>query len=365
MVQCRECKLLQRQCTVLKTNAEQKMGEEKQLRTASSSKVKWMHLSHASQTERLANQDQLELFEEVVSEAGSNSHVLREAWEQDNQNHTEFMQDQEQNVDGSHGNRWSMITYRMAVAVYTRSSSAYQALKSFDILKLPSVRSLQHYTSGHNDPPGWCEEHIIEMLQQYTSLKKECAQLSSSGSQLSPVPVAQTRPLKMIFDEVKVVGKVLWNSSSQEVYGPSMTPDQFSSLQDVFQELRNDDMQCTEYVLQFLWRDMMSSTDIFGPYYTSSKSMDAKFTFACVLDSLWLFHSYGLMVSALVCDGTSTNLTLLKACSSPQERIWTWCGCCCAALRQRHASAVALPRFSKSRPGLASMWLLTKRLFSR
>ena len=342
MVQCRECKLLQRQCTVLKANAEQRKGEEKQLRTASSSKVKWMHLSPASQTERLANvrqdrrilkrslachenldlhlsedqsdelhsackalqQDQLELFEDVVAEAGTNSNVLREAWEQDH-NHTEFLQDQDRNVDGSHGNRWSMITYRMALAVYTRSSSAYQALKSFGILKLPSVRSLQHYTSGHNDPPGWCEEHIIEMLQQYTNLKKECllqgkAQPKSDGI--------------MIFDEVKVVSRVLWNSSSQEVYGLSMTPDQFTSLQDVFQELRNDaDMQRTEYVLQFLWRDMMSSTDIFGPYYTSPKSMDAKFIYACVLDSFRLFHSYGLMLSALVCEGASTNLTLLKA----------------------------------------------------
>lgn len=40
-----------------------------------------------------------------------------------------------------HGNRWSTITYRMALAVFCRSPAAYEALAGFDILQLPPVDS--------------------------------------------------------------------------------------------------------------------------------------------------------------------------------------------------------------------------------
>uniref|UniRef100_A0A1X7VBN4 Uncharacterized protein n=1 Tax=Amphimedon queenslandica TaxID=400682 RepID=A0A1X7VBN4_AMPQE len=38
---------------------------------------------------------------------------------------------------GSRGNKWSMVTIRMALAVCVRSPAAYEALKSVGVLQLP------------------------------------------------------------------------------------------------------------------------------------------------------------------------------------------------------------------------------------
>lgn len=82
------------------------------------------------------------------------------------------------------------------------------------------------------------------------------------------------------------------------------------SLQDI-----KDDASTrqTSYILQFLWRDLTSSFDIVGPYYTSAKSLESKFIFSCVIETLKMFHFHGLKTSLLVCDGAAPNLTMIKA----------------------------------------------------
>ena len=68
----------------------------------------------------------------------------------------------------------------------------------------------------------------------------------------------------------------------------------------------------TSYILQFQWRDLTSSFDIVGPYYTSSKTLESKFIYSCVIETLKLFHLHGLKTSLLVCDGAASNLTMIK-----------------------------------------------------
>ena len=55
---------------------------------------------------------------------------------------------------GKTGNRWSMITIRVALAIFLRSPAAYEALKSFKLLQLPSRSTLQMYTSAFMDEAG-------------------------------------------------------------------------------------------------------------------------------------------------------------------------------------------------------------------
>lgn len=43
-----------------------------------------------------------------------------------------------------------------ALAVYVRSPAAYEALKSFKLLQLPSKTTLQAYTGAFLDDPGIC-----------------------------------------------------------------------------------------------------------------------------------------------------------------------------------------------------------------
>lgn len=49
---------------------------------------------------------------------------------------------------GKRSNCWSAVTIRLALAVYCRSPPAYDALKSFKLLQLPSRSTLQAYTGA-------------------------------------------------------------------------------------------------------------------------------------------------------------------------------------------------------------------------
>ena len=55
-----------------------------------------------------------------------------------------------------------------------------------------------------------------------------------------------------------------------------------------------------------------SKFDVIGPHFTAEKSLETKFLASCLIESLYAFEIYGFHVSALVCDGASCNLALLK-----------------------------------------------------
>lgn len=102
-----------------------------------------------------------------MEEAGEHVEDIRAQWSNDVSGRDTFFADQQRNRSGEKGNRWSMVTYRLALAVFTRSPAAYESLKSFNILQLPSVRSLRQYTGGQFDEPGYCEEAIQEQFEKY------------------------------------------------------------------------------------------------------------------------------------------------------------------------------------------------------
>ena len=98
----------------------------------------------------------------------------------------------------------------------------------------------------------------------------------------------------LIFDEVRVVARLMWNSRSQRVVGFSMSHEDMANLLDVYQTLDSDAAtKSTTYILQFLWRDLTSSFDVVGPYYTSNGAMESKYILGIVLETVKLFHLYG------------------------------------------------------------------------
>lgn len=115
----------------------------------------------------------------------------------------------------------------------------------------------------------------------------------------------------LIFDKVKVVSHLLWNSGSQEVIGLAMNLEDLSALHDVYASLGDEEPQQASYMLQFVWRDLTSSFDSIGPYY-SSESLKSKFILACVFETVKIFYSYEFQTSVLVCDSASANLTASK-----------------------------------------------------
>ena len=81
----------------------------------------------------------------------------------------------------------------------------------------------------------------------------------------------------LIFDEVHVVARLMWNSHNQKLVGFVMTPGEMSCLLDVYQTLEDHATKGTNHMLQFTWRDMTSNFDIIGPYYTSNGPFESKF----------------------------------------------------------------------------------------
>jgi len=168
------------------------------------------------------------------------------------------------------------------LAVYSRSPAAYEALKSFGILKLPSRSTVQAYTSCFLHEGGSTWESISEQACMYEKFKQQC---SRSGKQM---PMGDG---VLIFDEVKVISRLLWNSRSQKIIGLAMTAEDQLSLHDIYHQFSRDGkVKQTSYILQFLWRDLTSEFDIIGPYYSSFEVFSAKFVFACLFDTIELFQ---------------------------------------------------------------------------
>lgn len=91
-----------------------------------------------------------------------------------------------------------MINTIVALAVYCRSPAAYEALKSFDVLQLPSKATLQAYTGAFLHEPGATTSCIADQVAQYVLF---CQQLLKEGKKESQhVGV-------LIFDEVKVISR--------------------------------------------------------------------------------------------------------------------------------------------------------------
>lgn len=97
----------------------------------------------------------------------------------------------------------------------------------------------------------------------------------------------------LIFDEVKVISSLIWNSRSHHLVGLAMSPQQQASLQDIFNLFDPTlHVKQTNYVLQFLWWDLTSSFDIVGLYFISENPMTVKFIMAYVLETIKIFQVY-------------------------------------------------------------------------
>ena len=60
-----------------------------------------------------------------------------------------------------------MITFCLALAIYTQSPFAYEALQGSGILQLPGVFTLKTSTSFNLDNSGFSEERMAHARQQY------------------------------------------------------------------------------------------------------------------------------------------------------------------------------------------------------
>ena len=99
--------------------------------------------------------------------------ILKHIWENDvTQNRKDFYKDQGRNTGSDPGSRYSVITYRVALAVFSRSPAAYEALKSFNILQLPSVSTMKTYMPANREEPGPVYHRLAEEKTKYEEIKE-------------------------------------------------------------------------------------------------------------------------------------------------------------------------------------------------
>ena len=96
----------------------------------------------------------------------------------------------------------------LAMAVYTRSPAAYDALKGFGILQLPSKATLQAYTGAIMHEPGARSECIESQVAHYVLFKVQCRVAGRQEPRLDAM---------LLLDEVKVACQLMWNSRSHQL----------------------------------------------------------------------------------------------------------------------------------------------------
>ena len=95
---------------------------------------------------------------------------------------------------------------------------------------------------------GECQKRILDAASRYKALREQ----HEKEGKKCPGPEGDG---VLIFDEIRVVARLMWNSRNQRVVGFSMSHDDMANLLDVYQSLDPDAAtRSTTYILQFLWR---------------------------------------------------------------------------------------------------------------
>eukprot|EP00732_Lithocolla_globosa_P002797 Lithocolla_globosa_v1_NODE_1960_length_2238_cov_30.678424.p1 type:complete len:519 gc:universal NODE_1960_length_2238_cov_30.678424:573-2129(+) len=175
----------------------------------------------------------------------------------------DFYCDQEKNKNGAVGNVWSVATYRIALSIAARSTSAYSALNSFKVLNLPSLSSLKNIWASHHREAGVNPELFAKKREVYHShirLTTQARQNATSEEEKEKIKI----PAGMgtwIIDEVKCVAGVGWCARNQEIKGCIMSSQDMKGLHDLYETLDQSHEIKAQYVLQTLWRDNTSQFD--------------------------------------------------------------------------------------------------------
>uniref|UniRef100_A0A1X7TCY2 Uncharacterized protein n=1 Tax=Amphimedon queenslandica TaxID=400682 RepID=A0A1X7TCY2_AMPQE len=133
-------------------------------------------------------------------------HRMKEIWNNDrNEDAQQYERDQSKNKTGRKSNRWSVITIRIALAIYARSPAAYDALKSFNVLQLPSRSTLQSYTGAFLHQPGANHDSISEQVAQFLL---HCHQRKQEGKSRKRLELSSLMKLKSLASCFRTQGAI-------------------------------------------------------------------------------------------------------------------------------------------------------------
>ena len=93
--------------------------------------------------------------------------------------------------------------YLLALAIYSRSPSAYKASKSFKLLQLSCTRTLKDYIHSNREEAGKIQQCLKASCEQYDRIVEMQKELNCKTAFCEGV---------LIFDEVKVSLGLQWSS---------------------------------------------------------------------------------------------------------------------------------------------------------
>lgn len=162
---------------------------------------------------------------------------------------------------GCKSNRWSRITLRIALAIFSRSPSVYSAFRSLGIIQLPCSKTVKGYMNQTCKSPGIIEDNFLlnsKRYEEYIEKRKRLGFVSPKHEGI------------LIWDETKVESGIVWNSKNSSIVGYAVSSEEFANLHDIYEELdRNEGSQITTYILKFFWGDLTSDFDVIGPHFFS------------------------------------------------------------------------------------------------
>ena len=99
------------------------------------------------------------------------------------------------------------LSKTIALAVYTRSPAAYEALKGFKLLQLPSVRTLKDYIDANIEDAGECMKRLEEERKLYLAMIEQMQQdlVDRKEGLLCGIHTAEMFILYFPFSEHKVL----------------------------------------------------------------------------------------------------------------------------------------------------------------
>ncbi|KAK8750889.1 hypothetical protein OTU49_015043 [Cherax quadricarinatus] len=202
-------------------------------------------------------------------------------------------------------NCWSMVTFRIALALYQRSTESYESLESFRILELPSLFPINDYDLEIENKPVLHLEYIAKQAKQYYEISDEheaSGRLPCLGEGV------------IIIDQMKVISKVVWYGIQESLVGHDLSEEELLNLTDIFTKPAEViTPRPDECVLQTVWRDVCYNHDIIGPYFHLSRNLKGQQLANHLLWTIKSFDDFRLKTIGIVCDTAAVNGACLRS----------------------------------------------------
>ena len=211
------------------------------------------------------------------------------------------------NVEDSHQIRWHPAMIKWCLHLKFLSSSAYHALRSSGVIKLPSERTLRDYTHWIRAGVGFQDEVDVQIVKE------------------ANVCDDKDKYIVLLWDEMKIKEDLVFDKNTCQLIG-------FTDVGDINNHLNEFERQCSSgdnksdqpiatHMLLFMVRGMFSSLEF--PYAQfSTKGATADVLFPIVWEAVQRLESSGLKVIAFNCDGASANRKIFKMHGKGKELVY-------------------------------------------